>query len=154
MSSERQYQVAVGLTDGRVLVAGGYYTRTAEIFDPATETWTQTEPLNGFHLGAAATVDSAGRVLLVGGFDRGVTVVDTVEIFDPAFRSWTLVTGMSRARYGHGVSRLHDGSVVVTGGTSNVENWPYPATDEVEIFGLPENLPSPRTPTRRLIPGG
>ena len=151
---QRHYQVAVGLGDGRVLVAGGYSARTAEIFDPATETWSPTEPLNSFHLGGTATADSSGRVVLFGGFDRRWAVVDTVEIFDPDEDSWVLVAPMSQARYGHQVSGLPDGSMMITGGISSIANWPYPGSTEAEVFGPPTVFASPRHPSRRVIPSG
>ncbi len=49
--SARAYHTAVGLKDGRVLVAGGMneggiVLTNCEIYDPATETWTAAASLN------------------------------------------------------------------------------------------------------------
>lgn len=63
---------------------------TAELFDPATGSWSATGPLNYARLGAAAVTLADGRVLVVGsnnGERRGVAVderaYDSAEIYDP-----------------------------------------------------------------------
>ena len=78
------------LSDGRVLVAGGYYEfaarsltgdatlvdigpdfivpplATAELFDPSTGTWSPSGPMHYARYGAAAATLADGRVLVVG----------------------------------------------------------------------------------------
>lgn len=62
---------------------------TAELFDPATGSWSATGPLKYARFGAAAVTLADGRILVVGslGPDRGVAVderaVDSAEIYDP-----------------------------------------------------------------------
>src|SRR5260370_36595558 len=46
MNSVRAGHTATILTDGRVLVAGGAYDASAEIYDAATATWIPTAPMN------------------------------------------------------------------------------------------------------------
>jgi len=93
MHYPRQYANAVVLPDGTVLVVGGGQdryryrgpVREAELFDPATETWTlmaaQTAP-RIYHSTAALLPD--GRVLSAGQ-DRYTTFQTTAEIYSPPY---------------------------------------------------------------------
>ena len=72
----RHYHTATLLTDGRVLLAGGddesvdrskVVKASAEIFDPASGTFTFTGSLNVARYYHTATLLADGRVLLVGG---------------------------------------------------------------------------------------
>src|SRR5205809_4842890 len=57
----------------KVLVAGGYnqqnYRRSAELYDPATGTWTATGSLSTVRLSHTATLLPSGKVLVAGGVD-------------------------------------------------------------------------------------
>ncbi|WP_249351456.1 kelch repeat-containing protein [Corallococcus exiguus] len=82
--SLRLYTTATRLQDGKVLLAGGmdeFFTlRTAELYDPATGTWTPTAPtiVPRFALNTA-TLLFDGRVLVVSGsFDS-----NAAELYTP-----------------------------------------------------------------------
>jgi hypothetical protein len=81
--------MTVLLPNGKVLVAGGQwpgtlYSKTAEIYDPATGTWTPTGDMTiGRGNGPAATLLPDGRVLVAGGSTGGGAVTATAEIYDP-----------------------------------------------------------------------
>jgi hypothetical protein len=66
------YQTATLLSDGTVLVAGGFngpvppFT-AAELYDPATGSWTTTGTMLRWHVGSPATLLLDGRVLVAGG---------------------------------------------------------------------------------------
>lgn len=68
---------AVQLRDGRVLIAGGRVatgdeatpTSTADLYDPATNTWLELPPMPEPRAGGAAVLLDDGSVLVVGGDD-------------------------------------------------------------------------------------
>lgn len=134
MSAPRTQATATVLLDGRVLVVGGgsqgspgfASTNTAEIFDPATGTWTPTAPMSTARASDTATLLSDGEVLVTGGAStyhgpKG-TVTATAEIYDPKSATWHSAARMSVARYHHVAALLPDGRVLVAGGWALTSN--------------------------------
>jgi hypothetical protein len=86
---------ALNLPDGRVMVAGGYfsnYDRGAgiDIYDPTTDTWGET-PYVGESVITAAVSLSDGRVVTVAhcwGFEE-CDGLPTLSIYDPVTDSWS-----------------------------------------------------------------
>jgi galactose oxidase-like protein len=120
---------AVLLADGRVLVAGGFTARSAqslkalrsaEIFDPAAGTWTETAALTDARGGHRAITLGGGKVLVVGGsapIGRELTAaLAFCELYDPAAGQWTPTGSMLVPRSGHQATPLSDGTVLATGG--------------------------------------
>ena len=98
------------LSDGKVLVAGGYVdvaehaTDSAEVYDPATGSWTKIANMRAPHAGGMAATLPDGRALLA-------TVSGSWEIYDPASGTWTAVqrpSGFDAPR-----ALLSDGTVLV-----------------------------------------
>src|SRR6266702_138143 len=52
---------------GRVVAAGGSVLSSAELYDPASETWTVTGSLGDFREFHTATLLPSGKVLVAGG---------------------------------------------------------------------------------------
>ena len=82
------HDIAVGVGDGRVLVAGGSGPAdagldSAELYDPATEKFSATKPMVVGRSHAAATLLADGRVLIAGGMDPTSSFVASAELFDP-----------------------------------------------------------------------
>src|SRR5436190_5578150 len=76
MSASRSEHFAVALSDGRVLVGGGVSsgggeTNSAEIYDPAADSWTQTGAMTSARANASAALLQDGRVLIAGGDNGG-----------------------------------------------------------------------------------
>ncbi len=119
----RTSSVYAKLNDGRVLVAGGtYYSSpesdgkwlsSAEIFDPATATWSMTGAMHEARDDTAAVTLADGRVLVVGGSSDTVA---RAELWDPATGKWTNAGSLSTWRFGFSLLALPDGSALVAGG--------------------------------------
>jgi hypothetical protein len=117
--SAREGAAAAPLSDGRVLVAGGD-GKSAEIFDPATNTFSSAGvgSMSVPRQGAVAAPLPDGRVLVAGGFlDNGATV-SSAEVFNPATRKFSSagIGSMSVSRYEAVAAPLPDGRVLVAGG--------------------------------------
>ena len=78
---------------------------SAEIYNPAVGTWSNTGLLNVAREQHAATLLQDGRVLVVGGYGDYGTIAST-ELFNPATGRWTLTT----------TTTLRNGLVLVAGG--------------------------------------
>jgi hypothetical protein len=126
---------AVVLQDGRVLVAGGIEPRAddeatpmtvadAELYDPATGTFSATGPMGTPRVAAAAASLPDGGVLLAGGAETFTkikrswyTSPTTIgELFDPVTGTFSPTDPMARPRSGAVAVGLADGSVLVAGG--------------------------------------
>jgi hypothetical protein len=123
MITARQLHTSTVLKDGRVLVTGGAGSgnvalSSAELYDPATGTWTAMPSMNTVRLaGHRATLLSSGMVLVTGGLVSNTTATDTAEIFDPTTLKWTTVANIPTAvRAFHQATWLLDGTVLLSGG--------------------------------------
>ena len=88
----RTEHTATLLTNGKVLVVGGQgsgqnFLASAELYDPATGTWTTTGSLLTARIGHTATLLKNGKVL-VGGQDSHFTSLTSAELYDPG--NWDL----------------------------------------------------------------
>jgi uncharacterized repeat protein (TIGR01451 family) len=124
MKSYRSQPTAITLNDGRVLL---FSDTTSEIYDPATNTFTQSGNLTVQRTRPAATLLADGRVLVTGGYNfpingGSIVYLSSAEIFDPLTGQWTATAAMSTARAYHTATRLDDGRVLITGGQSIVAN--------------------------------
>ena len=103
------------LPNGKVLIAGGWPGITsAELYDPATGTWTVTGSLNTARQGHTATLLANGTVLVAGGMNTGT--ITSAEIYDPATGNWTPTGSLNVARWRHAAALFSDGRVLVAGG--------------------------------------
>src|SRR5690349_9068601 len=130
----RASQGAVLLPSGEILVAGGCTktctggnTATAELYDPATATWSQTGSMNVARVYFGMVLLSNGKVLAVGGCtgqnSNGCTgVTGTAEIYDPASGAWSSVNAMGTARGAFTATLLANGQVLVAGGINAAGN--------------------------------
>lgn len=136
MSSTRWHDAAITLLTGKVLVVGGTCTgcvgddgQAADLFDPATNTFTPTthrlkRPRN--YVRAVLMTD--GRVFISSANDP------TIEIYDPDTDDFTLINYTQAHIYGY-VVRLRDGRVLIGGGDGGVVN--------AELFNFDTNTNGP-----------
>ncbi|MFY9805299.1 MAG: kelch repeat-containing protein [Candidatus Acidiferrales bacterium] len=139
MGTARAGHAAALLANGKVLVTGGSNNTgnlaTAELYDPASGTFTATGTMTAartFHTatlldhGPAAT---NGKVLITGGSIGFLSDLATAELYDPATGTFTATGTMSEVRSEHTATLLANGKVLVAGGTAdNVAELYDPAT--------------------------
>jgi hypothetical protein len=119
MTSERSEHTATRLTNGSVLIAGGFddkgrTLRTAEIYDPVTQSFSPIQPMRHPRRDHTAILTPDGSVLIAGGWDERKNPVNTAEIYDASgFVDGAL---MNEARAYHSSSLLSGGMVLVAGG--------------------------------------
>jgi N-acetylneuraminic acid mutarotase len=119
MSAARTGHTATLLSNGKVLIAGGYngsYLASAELYDPAANSFTPVRTMNAARSGHVATLLPNGKVLLVGGVGVGWTFLSTAEVYDPATNSFTPTDDMLAARESHTATLLNNGKVLIAGG--------------------------------------
>lgn len=123
MNAARSAHTCSTLQDGRILVAGGtdgqgLPVATAEIYDPAAQSWSFAGQLNDPRWGHTATLMDDGRVLIAGGQDF-YGPKDTIEIFDPAAGGFLPGDDrLSTPRMNHAAVLLPDGLVAILGGSN------------------------------------
>ncbi|MDX2039904.1 MAG: kelch repeat-containing protein [Acidobacteriota bacterium] len=120
-NQSRYNHTATLLANGKVLVAGGSdfngAMRFAELYDPATDTWTRTGDMLTSRTSHTATLLRNGKVLVTGGVQAGGSILDSAELFDPATGAWSATTNlMPNKRTDHTATLMADGRVLVTGG--------------------------------------
>jgi hypothetical protein len=126
MNEARSSFASVLLANGRILAAGGASSApdgiaaSAELYDPATNTWSVTGSLDAarsaFTLTAHTLPDGSSGAIAVGG-DGSVGALASTEIYDPATGTWSLGPALSVPYAGHAAVRLDDGALLVAGGT-------------------------------------
>jgi N-acetylneuraminic acid mutarotase len=127
VTTARYFHTATLLQNGKILVAGGSTgsgstpIATAELYDPATGTWSNTGSLAQARFHHTATLLSTGQVLVVGGTKGSAAsdVLASAEIYDTATGVWFSghVASLTTARFEHTATLLPNGNVLVFGGS-------------------------------------
>lgn len=128
MTNTRIGHVAALLKSGKVLVAAGASNKTgtslgtADLYDPATNSFTRTGDMLDTRWSPAAAPLADGRVLVTGGYrgNGGIgknLTLKTSEIYDPATGTFTSGPTMSSARLRHLMLPLSNGDIMIAGGS-------------------------------------
>ena len=120
MAIARATHSATLLSDGTVLIAGGYdgdcHIRETELYDASTRAFRPGPPLSVPRCGHGAITLDDGRLLLVGGWGIRDPLA-SADLFEPQRGTFALTGSMAVARGGGTATLLRDGTVLVTGGT-------------------------------------
>jgi N-acetylneuraminic acid mutarotase len=137
LDDARNQHAATALADGRVLVTGGLTTgsalKSAEIYDPATSTWTTVASMTAYRRLHTATRMDDGRVLVAGGWDD-YNIPAGTEIFNPASGTWSSAGSLVNKRHGHTATLLANGRVMVIGGTHTQDGSGTTYPTQVEVY--------------------
>ena len=128
MSVTRVFHTATLLPGGKVLIVGGQDRTdalgvphaTAEVYDPATGTFSRTGDMTSRRYGHSATLLPNGKVLIAGGIVGGGVLTATAELYDPATGTFTRTGDMPAAQWTHEGTLLKTGKVLISGGS---EGW-------------------------------
>ena len=108
---------------------------SAELYDPATGTWSAAAAMGAArsaHIAVLLTAGPhAGRVLVTGG-QRSAPGA-TAEVYDPATNTWAPVAAMTTPRQGHSGALLSNGKVLVAGGL-NDSSHPFFGAGTGEVY--------------------
>jgi N-acetylneuraminic acid mutarotase len=140
MSTGRFEPTMTVLKDGRVLLAGGVgdidsthrgvALASAEIYNPASDSWSDAGAMSAARLGGTATLLANGDVLVAGGFNNTDGGLATAELFDPS-SGWKATGSLADARDDATATALPSGDVLVAGG----DNGAGAAIASVEVYG-------------------
>jgi len=137
---QRNGQTATALANGRVLVAGGWFlepnplawvpTKTAQVYDQATQTFSAVGDMPGVQAAHTANVLLNGDVFMAGGAVGNCPAVQTtVAIFHSDNSSISPGVNLPQPRVLHTATTLDDGRVLITGGTYDYCVWDTPSRD-------------------------
>ena len=143
MPTARCY-LAACVVDGRIYVSGGKEANrpgrpclpTVEVYDPATDTWTQASDMpRTRNLHAASVV--AGKMYIIGGQDEEAVklweegklegdkleeLFSIVYVYDPATDTWTTAADSPFPTSGHAAGVV-DGKIYAIGGARGAEKF-------------------------------
>ncbi|CAF1606889.1 unnamed protein product [Adineta ricciae] len=135
MTYKRMYHAASILSNGNVLVDGGWgssgYLQSAEVYDSSTGIWTTVGNMNVARSQHTASVLLNGKVLAAGG-SNGSVELKSAELYNPATSTWSMIGNMNTARAQHTASILTDGTILIAGGCC-------PILKSAELYNISTN---------------
>src|SRR5215472_3409789 len=165
MAAGREFFTATLLRTGKVLVTGGFNncdddfcsdTKTAELYNPATGTWSGTGSMHVAREQHTATLLPNGQVLVAGGLNEGGfgngARYSSAELYNPATGKWSAAPSMAKVHVGATATPLRNGWVLVAGGDTKVAEIYEPQRG---IWVSPSAMSVARTdPAAALLPDG
>ena len=155
----RVLSTATLLPDGKILLAGGVSyvpsgggfapqpSNSAELYDPATGTWSVAANLKTARTDHTATLLPSGKVLVAGGrywvppCPCPFNDLNSAELYDPTSGTWKGTAKLKIARAFHTATLLDSGNVLVATGDPHGDN-----SAEIYNDGRSLELPESRLP--------
>jgi hypothetical protein len=125
----RAYHTATLLNNGMVLITGGEnqnpspsnFPTSAELYNPATGTFTLTGSMSTPRVYHTATLLDDGTVLIAGGFGFDTfPALASAEIYNPVTGTFTLTGSLNTPRGEHTATLLNNGIVLIAGGNNDI----------------------------------
>lgn len=124
----REAATATLLNNGMVLIVGGSagpwnniaILSSAELYNPASGTFTVTGTMKAARVGHTATLLTNGTVLISGGYNYTNYTLASSEIYNPATGTFTATGNLHTARQQHTATALSSGLVLIAGGGGGV----------------------------------
>ena len=119
---------------GFAIVEGVHYAppldQMTEVWERSSRAWKTLGPLTRSRDEATGVTLSDGRILVVGGWDRGTTLA-TAEVWDPRTNEWSETGSVALPRSSFALTALPNGGAALSGGlagpssenTRSVELW-------------------------------
>jgi hypothetical protein len=129
LTTPRWYHTATLLNNGMVLLAGGtgtngsgpvFYLDNAELYNPATQTFTVTGNLNAGRQFHTANLLNKGLVLITGGLGN-IGPLGSAELYNVSTGAFAPTATLSTPRIWHTAALLNDGMVLVAGGSADTQ---------------------------------
>jgi hypothetical protein len=135
MSLARSDATATLLNNGMVLIAGGVaagsYMSEAELYNPASGTFTVTGSMTAARELQSAILLNNGTVLIAGGYNSS-GFLSSAELYNPASGTFTATGSMSTPRRFAATTLLQNGTVLVAGGAGATD--PLVALASAELY--------------------
>ncbi|EPX62261.1 hypothetical protein D187_008448 [Cystobacter fuscus DSM 2262] len=125
LTCAREEARGVTLSDGRILVVGGWgegsALATAEVWEPRTGEWSATGSLPVPRSGFALTALPGGGAAVSGGSLNYADPTETVELWDPVRGTWAPGPSLTGPRAGHHLVEVVPGTFLVVGAVRDAQ---------------------------------
>ena len=142
--------------DGKLFVLSGQPDKTlCESYDPATDSWTQKNPLPDMNFWYGVIVSAAGSIYRFGGGGY-ISPTSSAHVYDKVNDSWTSLPSLPMALHGAAGANVGDSLIWILGGYNNGSDqdkvWIYNINSQT--YSLTDSLPVPRSYLSSVNAGG
>ena len=165
-----RFAASTSVVDGKIFAIGGEQLKrikrykgsayefkklpTVEMYDPATDTWTQKADMPTVRSYLSTSVMD-GKIYAIGGMSSSNEQrrLETVEVYDPLTDTWAKARDITHPRSCAAISVVNGETYAMGGrGWSAIQDDPDPYLSSVEVFNLKTNrwqkrteMPAPKT---------
>ena len=166
---QRIYGTTTLLPNGNLLIAGGITAEEdlptpqyfAVLYNPITDTWSNTGSIAGGRMLHSATLLPNGKVLIAGGCDTfSNNYMTTSLLYDYVTNTWSNTGSMTKVQLGHTATATRNGMVITVGGyTPGLYSY---SSSTVQVYdylkgtwsSAPDLISSRSNHTSSILPNG